>query len=546
MKKKSTILVVVLTIIFGVGAATVNNDKLFEITKNIEIFTKIYRELNTYYVDDIDPSTLMKTGIDAMLSSLDPYTNYFSETQIENWRYMTEGKYEGIGARINTISGKMTITEVYENCPAQESGLQAGDVILTIDGKSTENLKNDDVSMFLKGVPGTKVTLKIQRPGTPDTKDYEITRSEIKMSNTPYAGMINDEVGYISLVTFTQNAAKNVEHELRKLKLAHPGMKGVILDLRDNGGGLLNEAVDIVNIFEPANTEVVSTRGRVVEWDKSFKTRNSPVDADIPLVVLVDMHSASASEIVSGAIQDLDRGVIIGQRSFGKGLVQQTKETGYNSKVKITISKYYIPSGRCIQAVSYKNGEPVDIPDSQRNKFKTRNGRTVLDGGGITPDIKIDLHSNDAAIKSLIDSFLIFKFCVAYAENHPKVEDPKTYKFTDFDAFMKFIETSAYPYVTETESKLNELENTAKTEEYLADIKDEIIAARNKVQQEKKDILMKHKDDLQRYITKTLVTRYFYQKGKIINGIQNDEEVDAAVKLFQDPGRYRKILSGKG
>lgn len=545
MRKAGTIIAVFTTIVLGIGAVTINNDKLFDIAKNIEIFTKVYRELNTFYVDDIDPNTLMKTGIDAMVSSLDPYTNYFSETQIENWRYMTEGKYEGIGARINTIGGKMTVTEVYEDCPAQESGLIAGDIIQAIDGKATQNLKNEEVSMYLKGVPGTKVTLKIERPGVAGTKDYIVTRGEIKMSNTPYAGMITDQVGYISLVTFTQNAAKNVEHELRKLKLAHPDMKGVILDLRDNGGGLLNEAIDIVNLFEPANTEVVSTRSRVVEWDKSFKTRNAPVDTEIPLVVLVNKNSASASEIVSGSIQDLDRGVIIGQRSFGKGLVQQTKEVGYNSKVKITISKYYIPSGRCIQSVSYKNGEPVDIPDSQRNKFKTRNGRIVLDGGGITPDIKIDPHSGDAAMKALIDSFLIFKFCVDYAQTHPKMDDPKTYQFTDFDAFLKYIESSSTPYVTETEAKLNELESSAKTEDYLPGIKNELSAARKNIQQEKRDVLIKHKDDLQRYITKTLVTRYYYQKGKIINGIQNDVEVDAAVKLFNDPSRYRKILAGK-
>lgn len=543
MKKKILILTTLFCAFIGISAAVYNNDKLFEIAKNIEIFTKVYRELNTNYVDDIDPSTLMKTGIDAMVASLDPFTNYWSETQIESWRYMTEGKYEGIGAVIKSIGNEITIMETYENCPAEEAGLKAGDIITQVDGKKLEGIKGDDIGTFLRGVPGSKVTLTIVRPGVSGTKDYTLARGEIKLSNVPYSGMITAEVGYISLITFTQEAGKNVADALRKLKSENPLLKGVILDLRDNGGGLLNEAVNVTNVFVPKGIDIVSTRGKVKDWDKSFKTNNTPVDEQIPLVVLINKHSASASEIVSGALQDLDRGVLIGQRSYGKGLVQQTKETGYNSKIKLTVSKYYIPSGRCIQSVAYKNGEPVEIPDNQRNKFRTKNGRVVLDGGGVAPDIKVDMLEGEAAIKAVIDSFVIFKYGTYYVQKNPPVLDPAGFKYTNFDDFLNFVESSAYPFVTETEKNLNELEAASKTDEYYDDIKDKITALRNQLKNDKREILIHHKDQLDKLITKDIVTRYFYQKGKIINGIQNDDEVKTAIKILTDPSRYKKVLS---
>ena len=543
MRKKTILLIALFGALFGTGAAVYNNDKLFEIARNVEIFTKLYRELNTNYVDDIDPSTLMKTGIDAMVASLDPYTNYWSETQIESWRYMTEGKYEGIGAVIKTIGNDITIIETYENCPAEEAGLKAGDIIRQVDGKQLGNIKGDDIGIFLRGVPGSKVTLTVQRPGVPGVKDYTLARGEIKLSNVPYSGMVTPEVGYISLITFTQEAGRNVAAALRALKEENPTLKGVILDLRDNGGGLLNEAVNVTNVFVPKGLEIVSTRGKVKEWDKSFKTNNTPVDEEIPLVVLINKFSASASEIVSGAIQDLDRGVLIGQRSYGKGLVQQTKETGYNSKVKLTVSKYYIPSGRCIQSVAYKDGEPVDIPDSQRNKFRTRNGRQVLDGGGVAPDIKVDLHGGEAAIKALIDSFVIFKYGTHYAQKNPPVAHPAEFQFTDFEDFLKFVESSAYPFVTETEKNLNELEAASKTDEYYESIKENIATLRGELKKDKRNILVRHKDQLNKMITKDIVTRYFFQKGKIISGIQNDDEVKAAIKILNDKGSYKKMLT---
>jgi len=544
MNRKIKIGIIVLfTSFLGLGAAVYSNDKLFEIVKNIEIYTKVFRELNTYYVDEIDPSTLMKTGIDAMMNSLDPYTVYWSESQIEYWKYMTDGKYEGIGAVIRTVGKDITVMELYDECPAQEAGLKAGDVIRAIDGKSMEGKKGEDMSLYLRGVPGTKVVLTIERPGTPGTKDFTISRGEIKLSNTPYSGMITPEIGYISLITFTKDAGRNVANALKEMKDKNPGMKGVILDLRDNGGGLLNEAVNVTNVFVPKGLDIVSTRGKVKEWDRSFKTTNTPTDEKIPLVVLINKFSASASEIVSGALQDLDRGVLIGQRSYGKGLVQNTKETGYNSMIKLTTSKYYIPSGRCIQSVSYKNGEPVDIPDVQRNKFKTNGGRTVLDGGGVTPDIKIDLHSGETAIRSLMDSFVIFKYGTQYALKHQTIAEPKSFTFSDFDDFIKYVESAAYPFVTKTESNLNELEKNSKEDEYYKTIKDNINTMRSELKSEKRTILLNHKDELNKLIAKDIVTRYYFQKGKIINGIQNDEEVKEAIKLLGDAAEYKKLLS---
>ena len=460
MKKYSIIAAISIIGFLSLGAGVYNNDKLFEISKNLEIFSNLYKELNTYYVDDIDPNKLMKVGIDAMVETLDPYTNYFSETQIETWRYLSEGKYEGIGANVQSIGDEITIVEPYEGYPAFEAGLKAGDIILSIDGQSAKGKSSEDLGVLLRGVPGSAVTLEIKRPGTKEIKTFKVNRGEIKMSNVPYSGMVKNHVGYVVLTSFTQDAAKNIGAAITKLKNDDPELKGLILDLRDNGGGLLIEAVNIVNLFVGANVEVVSTRGKVRDWDKVFSTRGPALDQKLPVVVLINKRSASASEIVSGALQDLDRGVLIGQRSYGKGLVQNTKDIGFNSKLKLTTSKYYIPSGRCIQSVSYHNGEPVDIPDSQRHVFRTKGGRKVLDGGGVSPDIFITPDSGDAPIKVLLDSYVVFNFTTQYMITHPKIAPANQYVFNDFDDFMKYVEANNYPFEIDSEKKLNELINS--------------------------------------------------------------------------------------
>ncbi len=543
MKKALIIFTVVLSGFIGMGAAVYSNDKLFEISKNIEIFSNLFKELNTYYVDDIDPSKLMKVGIDAMVETLDPYTNYFSETQIETWRYLTEGKYEGIGANVQTIGDEITIIEPYEGCPAFEAGLKAGDVIVSIDGQSTKGKNSSDLGVLLRGVPGSAITIDVRRPGVKEIKSFKMNRGEIKMSNAPYSGIIRDHVGYVSLTTFTQDAGKNIADAIKTMKKEDPLLKGVILDLRDNGGGLLMEAINIVNIFVPNGVEVVSTRGKVRDWDKTFTTQRPALDETLPVVVLINKHSASASEIVSGAIQDLDRGVIIGQRSYGKGLVQNTKDIGFNSKLKLTTSKYYIPSGRCIQSVSYRNGEPLDVPDNERHVFRTKGGRKVLDGGGVTPDILIVPDSGDAPVKALLDNYVVFNYVTKYIQTHPTIAKAEDFKFTDFEDFMKFVESNNYPFETNSEKELEELEADAKSDEFLKILQPDLTALKNKILKEKKNVLMNHKDQINRFISKDIVTRFYNQKGKIVNSINNDSEVIDAVKLLQDPAKYNKILS---
>lgn len=543
MKKALIICAVVLSGFVGMGAAIYNNDKLFEISKNIEIFSNLFKELNTYYVDDIDPSKLMKVGIDAMVETLDPYTNYFSETQIETWRYLTEGKYEGIGANVQTIGDEITIIEPYEGCPAFEAGLKAGDVIVAIDGQSTKGKTADDLGVVLRGVPGSPITIDIRRPGEKDIKSFKMNRGEIKVTNTPYSGIVSDHIGYVSLTTFTQDAGKNIADAIKEMKKQDPELKGIILDLRDNGGGLLIEAINIVNLFVPNGVEVVSTRGKVRDWDKTFSTRGPAIDEKIPVAVLINKFSASASEIVSGALQDLDRGVLIGQRSYGKGLVQNTKDIGFNSKLKLTTSKYYIPSGRCIQSVSYKDGEPLDVPDSERHVFRTKAGRKVLDGGGVTPDIMVVPDSGDAPIKALLDNYVVFNYVTKYIQTHPTIASPEQFKFTDFDDFMKFVEANNFPFETKSEKELKELEKNAKSDEFLKVLKPDLDAMKAKILKEKRNVLVNHKDQINRFISRDIVTRFYNQKGKIINSIHNDTEVKDAINLLKDPVRYNKILT---
>ena len=543
MKKYSIIAAISIIGFLSLGAGVYNNDKLFEISKNLEIFSNLYKELNTYYVDDIDPNKLMKVGIDAMVETLDPYTNYFSETQIETWRYLSEGKYEGIGANVQSIGDEITIVEPYEGYPAFEAGLKAGDIILSIDGQSAKGKSSEDLGVLLRGVPGSAVTLEIKRPGTKEIKTFKVNRGEIKMSNVPYSGMVKNHVGYVVLTSFTQDAAKNIGAAITKLKNDDPELKGLILDLRDNGGGLLIEAVNIVNLFVGANVEVVSTRGKVRDWDKVFSTRGPALDQKLPVVVLINKRSASASEIVSGALQDLDRGVLIGQRSYGKGLVQNTKDIGFNSKLKLTTSKYYIPSRRCIQSVSYHNGEPVDIPDSQRHVFRTKGGRKVLDGGGVSPDIFITPDSGDAPIKVLLDSYVVFNFTTQYMITHPKIAPADQYVFNDFDDFMKYVEANNYPFEIDSEKKLNELINSSKKDELYGAINNDLNSLKSKIIKEKKSVLLKHKQQICNFITKDIVSRVYNQHGKILNSISHDSEVDEAIKMLNNPIRYNKILS---
>ena len=541
-KRSFKIVAIALVGFMGIATTISDHNKYFEISKNIEIYTNLYKEINTYYVDDLDPAKLMRTGVDAMLESLDPYTNYISESEIEGFRYITDGKYNGIGAMIRKIDDYVTITEPYDNCPAQKAGLKAGDVVMEIDGKSTKGKSTDDVSAILKGFPGTEVILTIQRPGEKDNLKITLVRDEVVVPNVPYSGMVNEEIGYVSLSTFTRHAGKNVGDAVKKLKEENPNIKGVIFDLRGNGGGLLTEAVNVSNVFIPKGELVVTTKGKVADWDRSFKTLNRSIDEEVPLVLLIDKGSASASEIVSGVIQDLDRGVLIGQRSYGKGLVQNTRDVGYNSKVKMTTAKYYIPSGRCIQGVSYENGEPIDIPDSLRTNFKTRNGRTVQDGGGVKPDVTIDHPSNNTIIVDLYRKNLIFKYVTQYCLENPNIPTVEELEFTKFDEFVQFLKDENFEFETESEKVLKSLKERAKKEKMLASIEKEIKLIENNIEAEKENDLIENKDAIVNIIEKEIASRYYYQKGKIQVGLKNDEEIKEAIAIINDSDRYQNLL----
>ncbi len=542
MKSTLKISGIVLILLAGM-ATTVNRDtgKYFEITKNIEIFTNLYKELNTYYVDDLDPGKLMRTGIDAMVASLDPYTNYISESDIESYRYMTEGRYNGIGARSKKMGEFVTITELYEGQPADRAGLKPGDQIIAVNGLDAKIKDPEAVNNILQGFPGTEVELTIRRPGKDNDFNVSLKRDEVDVPNVPFYGLVSEDIGYVALSTFTREAARNVGNAVRELKSQNENLKGIILDLRNNGGGLLSEAVDLCNLFIPRDKVVVTTKGKVKEWDRSFRTQNQPMDLDIPLAVVINNYSASASEIVSGVMQDYDRGVLIGRQSYGKGLVQNTRDIGYNAKVKLTTAKYYIPSGRCIQNVQYEDGEPVSIPDSQRTKFKTNNGRVVLDGGGVRPDVRIEKPAREGVLKALNEQDLIFEYVTDYCLQRDSIPPVEKFEFQQFDQFVSFLEERGFDYETKSEKLLNKLLTATEKEGYA--LEDEIDALHSSIKAEKRDAIQQYREAIISELEKEIVSRYYYQDGRIRMGLRNDEEIEQAITVLRDSGRYQEILA---
>jgi carboxyl-terminal processing protease len=539
MKKLSLIILVAVTFL-GISAFTWN-DRYFEILKNMEIYSNVYKELNANYVDDIDPGELMKIGIDAMTTSLDPYTNYISEARVENYRIETQGKYEGIGAVIKEVDGAITVVDALQESPALKSGLKIGDQIKTINGLSTEDKSDEAVLSLFRGVPGTKVEMTVDRPGGEKGIKIQLTREEVSIPNVPHSGMVSDEIAYVSLTTFTANAGANIRQNLNKLKKENPNMKGVILDLRNNGGGLLREAINVSNLFIPQGLPVVSTRGKVAERDKAYSTTSNAWNTEIPLAVMINKSSASASEIVSGVIQDYDRGVLIGQRSFGKGLVQNTAEVGYNSRLKLTISKYYIPSNRCIQSVAYENGEPIDIEDEKRSTFKTRNGRPVLDGGGVTPDVKLAPKTPTDFSQSLIDQYVIFKYVNQFVAEHDSIEGPIDFEFKDYDAFVAFAEKSEFEFESKGEKLLKQLEASVNNNE--VDLEQEVAQLSTKMKNFYKNSFENYKEEIIALIEEEIVARYYFEEGKVQRKLNKDQEIQEAIKLLGDTARYESILN---
>ncbi|HQV66801.1 MAG TPA: S41 family peptidase [Saprospiraceae bacterium] len=544
MTKRIKVAILSMIMVVGVAGITIENDKLFEISKNLEIFISVYKELNTNFADELDPSTLMRTAIDAMTHSLDPYTNFVSESQVESYWINEDDKYQGIGARVGLVQKKLMILEAYQGGPALTAGIKSGDEIISVNGVNIEGKKIEEVNAILRGIPGTDIKLSIKKNGSDLAEDINVKRGEVNIPNVPYSGFVADGVGYISLTTFTQNAGSNISKALRELKTKNPNMSGIILDLRQNGGGLLHEAVNICNIFIPNGEIVVTTKSKVKERDQTFKTLSQPADLEIPLAILIDKRSASASEIVSGVMQDLDRAVLIGQRSFGKGLVQNTKELPYNARLKITTSKYYIPSGRCIQGVEYENGEPKDIPDSQRTKFKTKNGRIVMDGGGVTPDVKLPARNVSAVTQALVDQHIIFDYVNNFCQNKEKIDTIGVFKFTDFTGFTEYLKKRNFQYETEAEKYLNKAKESMDSASDKT-LSDEIVKLKQKISAAKSDELQASKMQIIEEIEKEIVSRYYFQKGKVQLTLDNDPEVKEAISILKDSNRYKKILAIK-
>ncbi len=544
--------VIISIALIGISSFALTKSNYFEVSKNLDIFATLFKELNTYYVDDIEPSNLMKTGIKSMLESLDPYTNFISEADMEDYRLRTTGKYGGIGAVIRKGQEYVVITQPYAGYPAHKAGLIAGDKIIRVEGESAKGKTTEQLSQMLKGQPGTDVKVTIERlmvDGTYEQKTFTITREQVKIDNVTYAGMVDDHIGYIKLVNFTENAGKEVRNSLEELQDNHDITK-VILDVRNNPGGLLKEAVNVSNVFIEKGQEIVSTKGKIEKWEKTFKTLNKAVDTDMPVAVLANSGSASASEIVAGSIQDLDRGVVIGRRTFGKGLVQTTRELSYNTKLKVTTAKYYTPSGRCIQAIDYakkdEDGSVSKIPDSLKSSFKTLNsGRTVYDGGGIKPDVTVDNDQMSKIARSLKVKNLIFDYATVFHSQHDSIKPPQEFTLTDeqYQDFKDFLSDKEYDYTTKSEKLFKDLTKSAKKEKYYDNIKSQLDSLEKRIQHSKKKDLVKHKTEIKELLEQEIASRYYHRKGEVEASFDADEEVIEAVDILHNMKRYDEILS---
>ena len=549
MKRNGIKFLAALALVISLTSAV---DGYFEISKNIDVFSSLYKEVNNYYVDEVEPSQLMRNCIDGMLKTLDPFTNYFSESQIENARIQQGGKFGGIGIEFEIMNGQPVVTEVWQNQPADKAGIKAGDIIKAIDGASTDKRSKADVEKVLIGQPNSNIALSLERKQAGDeikSLTINMKREEIQETSVPFYGMITPDVACIKLKIFNEHAGKDVKDAFDSLKKANPEMKGVILDLRGNPGGLLNEAVNIVNIFVEKNKLVVTTKGKVDEWNNTFKTLNEPSDTKIALVMITNSMSASASEIVSGTMQDYDRGVVIGQKTYGKGLVQVTKPLSYNTMLKVTTAKYYIPSGRCIQALNYaeKNadGSVKRIPDSLKVAFKTEAGRKVWDGGGVDPDVVLEKPEHSKVAEALYTQHIIFDWVSNYVSAHKTIEDPAVFKLSDadYDNFSAFVKSRNFTYKTETEEKLDALREATSEEKYFAALKAGYETIQQKVKTEKEKDLQKNKVEIMTVLENEIAGRFFYAYGKVKKSYQNDKEVAKAIELIRNADQYSQILS---
>nr|MBS0037969.1 S41 family peptidase [Saprospiraceae bacterium] len=517
----------------------------FELTKNLEIFSNVYKEVNANYMEELDHGFLMKKGIDAMLETLDPYTVFISENQVERSRYMAEGRYDGVGMEIDQIDGDITVTFVYSDFGAHEVGIMAGDVIEKIEGRSLRGFDKEDVTVFMRGASGTRLNMEIYRPVEDKRFNVDVERQDVSVPNVPYSGMVDNGIAYVALSTFTPMSALNILNKLKELKEEHGEFKGIVLDLRNNGGGLLSEAINVSNLFLPGDKLVVSTKGKLEEWNRTFETRGSAFDLEVPLVVLINDKSASASEIVSGVMQDYDRGVLIGRRTYGKGLVQNVRTLSYNTQMRITTSEYFIPSGRGIQNVKYEDGKPVSIPDSLRGVFHTGNGREVLDGGGVAPDIEIKEPPVPEVIVALEEQHLLFKYATEYRSKKDSIAEPGAYSFDQYSDFIAFVEKHNFEFELESEQLLDDLIHSAEAGLYSKDIEPQIERIRNSLDKKKASALMDHREAITRLLEEEIVSRYYFEKGKTRQNLLKGPEIQEAIRLLNNEKRYHSILEGE-
>ena len=536
----------------GIGIAALwgfasSDDRSFQMAKNMDVFNSIVKELDLFYVDTIDPNKTIREGIDAMLYSLDPYTEYYPEDDQDELEQMLKNSYGGIGSiiRYSPKTQYTVIAEPYEGMPAAEAGLKPGDILLEIDGQELKG--NPDVSTLLRGQVGTSFHLKVQRPGTKKPLEFDIVRRSVQLPIIPYYGTMSDSIGYINLSTFSGNPSREFKEAFLDLK--RQGIKSLVIDLRNNGGGLLDEAVDIANYFLPRGDTLVTTKGKIAQSCNIYKTLREPLDLDIPLAVLVNGGTASSSEILAGSLQDMDRAVLVGTRTLGKGLVQTTRPLPYGGMMKVTTSKYYIPSGRCVQAIDYAHRNPDGsvgrIPDSLTTEFRTRAGRVVRDGGGVTPDIVVEPEKLPNILFYLVNDNLIFDYATDYCLKHATVPAPEQFEVTDADyaEFKQKVMAADFKYDQQTEKMLKSLKEMAEFEGYLEGASAEFDALEKKLQHNLEHDLDYFSKEIKSMLAVEIIKRYYYQRGSIIQQLKDDPDLEEAVRILRDPAAYRRMLS---
>ena len=545
-KLKFFVLIILAGLNFPAYSSSSTEKKDFEISKNYDILHSLYRELDQFYVDSVKPEKVLKNSINGLMSSFDPYTDYMPESETGDFKFLTTGEYGGVGAMIGQRNGKVVVQDVYENTPAQKNGLLPGDVLLEINGVKMSRESISRASELLKGQPGTEVKLLIQREGSSKVIEKKILRELVIINQVTYYGLVADKTGYINLSGFTSKASQEVRQALMNLK--KQGAEKLILDLRGNGGGLLDEAVSICNLFVNKGQEIVSTRGKVHQWDQTYKTTREPIDSLMPIVIMANSGSASSSEIVCGAMQDLDRAVILGTRTFGKGLVQTTRNIPFNGVLKVTTAKYYIPSGRCIQAIDYSNrnedGSVGRIPDSLTTEFSTRAGRKVRDGGGIQPDIECKDDRGSTISYYLMDGMYFFDYANKYYREHDKIASVSEFKLSDADykSFLEFVKSKNFTYDSQSKKAFNKLKEVLETESYTEDVKNELTALETKLNRNLDADFATFREEIELLLSSEIVSRYYHQSGQMQQSLKYDPSLKRAIEVLKDSELYHKTL----